>query len=109
MIEHISGNAEQVVSASGIIDKMLLNNAAGIWPKQLFLLWGLYRLLLRDASEFWDNFYEKLFVNGPDLQPSYFFIQILYKIRVRNLFRNALRLYGLLPLFLVTLFVTNMC
>jgi len=30
MIEQISGNAEQVVSVSGIIDKMLLNNAADI-------------------------------------------------------------------------------
>jgi len=28
MIEHISGNAGQAVPASGIIDKMLLNNAA---------------------------------------------------------------------------------
>ncbi|MDA8133644.1 MAG: hypothetical protein M0T82_03395 [Desulfobacteraceae bacterium] len=30
MTEHISGNAEQGIPASGIIDKMLLNNAADI-------------------------------------------------------------------------------
>jgi len=46
MTEHISGNAEQGVSENGIIDKMLLNNAADTWPKQLFLQWGLYHLLL---------------------------------------------------------------
>jgi|RifOxyA3_1023885.scaffolds.fasta_scaffold05412_3 hypothetical protein len=74
MIEHSSGNAEQVVLASGIIDKMLLNNAAGIWPKQLFLLWGLYRLLFGDASEFLKNFYEILFVNEPDVWSSCFLI-----------------------------------
>jgi hypothetical protein len=54
MIVHISGNDEQVVPVSGIIDKMLLNNAADTWPKQLFLLSGLYRLLLGDARSFFE-------------------------------------------------------
>ncbi len=45
MTEHISGNAEQGVSASGIIDKMFLNKAA-IPDRNNHFYYGIYIVCL---------------------------------------------------------------